>query len=249
MHQVDRLLNALSRQPQRIQVLTLVGIAIVAADALTLLFYSIFFYDRLLLDLALTTLIVVIVGVPLASLFVRQHARIVRMAEDLQRLSDRDGLTDLLNRRAFHREAALRVAAPGAGGATLLFIDCDHFKAINDTLGHAAGDRVLRAVAQVIRAAVGDRGLSSRMGGEEFGVLLIDTPLRSGLAVAETIRRGVADLPRLASGAHVTVSIGAAAHEDGQPFERTFRAADERLYQAKLRGRDQVVGFDRPEAA
>lgn len=248
MNKLDLLLNRLSRQPQWVQVAVLVGLAIIGADTLTLIFFSIFFYDRLLLDLALTTLIVIIVGVPIASLFVRQHARIVVMAEDLRRLSDLDDLTDLLNRRAFYREASRRRAHAGVG-SSLLFIDCDHFKKINDTLGHEAGDRVLRSVAHVIKAVVGDSGVSSRIGGEEFAVLLSPSSAEAGAAVAEAIRRKVMEQTYFAVSERVTVSIGVAYQNDGASFESMLRVADERLYVAKQRGRNVVVSADHAEAA
>jgi diguanylate cyclase (GGDEF)-like protein len=248
MNKLDLLLNRLSRQPQGMQVAVLVGLAIGGADTLTLMFYSVFFYDRLLLDLALTTLIVIIVGVPIASLFVRQHARIVKMAEELRRLSDLDDLTELLNRRAFYREASRHRAEAGAG-STLLFIDCDHFKRINDTRGHEAGDHVLRSVAHVIRSVVGSNGLTSRIGGEEFAVLLFTSTQDAGVSVAESIRRRVMEKTSFAGTERVTVSIGVAHQNDGAPFESMLRIADERLYVAKQRGRNIVVAEDRAAAA
>jgi diguanylate cyclase (GGDEF)-like protein len=248
MNKLDLLLNRLSSQPQPVQVAVLVGLAIVGADTLTLIFYSIFFYDRLMLDLALTTLIVIIVGVPIASLFVRQHGRIVVMAEELRRLSDLDDLTDLLNRRAFYREAS-RHRRDGPESSTLLFIDCDHFKKINDTSGHEAGDRVLRSVAHVIKAVVGTDGVASRIGGEEFAVLLSPSSPEAGVAVAETIRRSVMEQTFFAGSERVTVSIGVAHQDGGATFESMLRIADERLYVAKQRGRNVVVATNVAEAA
>ncbi len=177
----------------------------------------------------------------------------LRSTMHLRSLALRDGLTGLGNRRHFDEllgreyQAAMRTRSPLA----LLMIDVDHFKAFNDTYGHLAGDESLKAVAAAMKAAVLRGGdMLVRYGGEEFVVLLPQTTLAGGLAVAEAVRTRVEQLrvrhSRSAHGA-VTVSIGVAAiipHPGDRHPRNLMEAADRALYQAKLAGRNQCQGID-----
>ena len=158
-------------------------------------------------------------------------------------LASFDPLTKSLNRRAFFRiyEDTWNTAAPEL--LSLLMIDIDHFKAINDTHGHSVGDQVLIHVADRIRTTVGDRGTVCRYGGEEFIVLLSDIELEHALDVAEEVCRVIEVSP--IGGVSVTVSIGFS--------NRSFKAMDEQhlldqadqcLYAAKRTGRNKVIRFD-----
>ena len=172
--------------------------------------------------------------------------------EQLKRLGLTDPLTGVGNRRYFdqrlHEEVARaqRVVSP----LSCLFVDVDHFKAINDRHGHSAGDEVLRTVAQRIRAELRSADIVARYGGEEFSVLLPQADAARAADVAERIRRCIASTPFNSEEAHialcVSVSVGAAtrngtdgALEDvgGQLLER----ADTALYRAKRNGRNRVV--------
>lgn len=155
-----------------------------------------------------------------------------------------DPLTGLMNRRAF-MAAVERAARRGRRDPmTLLVLDLDHFKQVNDRYGHEIGDRVLYGFAQVAERVTRPNDQLYRMGGEEFCFLLPDCELTEALGVAERIRTGFAALVIDARGveAKTTVSIGLAT-DGGAPIdlEVLLEAADAALYEAKARGRNQVV--------
>ena len=177
-------------------------------------------------------------------------ARAVREAEERAVL---DPLTGLRNRREFEKQVDQeRVSRePGEGGApavvrepgTLIYVDLDHFKALNDTLGHAAGDAALRHVAGILQAQVRDVDLVARIGGEEFAVWLPRAPLEQGLEVAERMRRAVESSGWRWSGTPypMTASCGVAAYPETVPDINNLRsAADAALYRAKEAGRNRV---------
>jgi two-component system, cell cycle response regulator len=166
-------------------------------------------------------------------------AQLRQLNVQLDRVARTDALTGLANRREVDR----RLRDPASGAATVLLLDVDHFKAVNDGHGHAAGDAVLRAVADRLRAAVRDADVIGRWGGEEFVVLLRGAVLADGVAVAERVLAAVrAPLPPDVGPAAVTASIGVAQHVAGQPggVEAALRRADDALYRAKAAGRDRV---------
>ena len=159
-----------------------------------------------------------------------------------------DRLTGLLNRAAlFPRAAELAHQSELAGEpAALMLIDIDHFKAINDTHGHAHGDAVLRAVAHRLREALGKQGTLYRFGGEEFLALLPGASRSQALGVAERLRCALAEQP--IEGERITASIGVAASERDRPFdfEALFGDADDALYAAKRSGRNRALGAGAP---
>lgn len=229
----------------RAQSCVIVAAAVVGADLLTLLFYSIFFFDRLLLDLALTSLIVVVIGFPLAYLFMTRSARIADLAARLESANRIDDLTDLLNRKTFLKSARdLVAAAPdGEGAGAMLFIDADHFKTVNDTFGHAVGDSVLREIGAVLQSAVEPGDLVGRLGGEEFAVFLAGAKSDRLETVCDRIQSGARRISRVLelNGSTITVSIGAMLHAPGQDLDSLLVAADRNLYAAKKDGRDRIV--------
>lgn len=172
--------------------------------------------------------------------------------ERLFRLATTDALTGLLNRRYFLDKLTeeLKRLHRGEAGAVLLTLDIDFFKAVNDTHGHAAGDRVLRHFAFTLKASLRDIDLIGRLGGEEFGILLPGTDPATGLMVAERLREAVALSPARVRNTDlpITVSIGltdldpADDHID-QPLQR----ADQALYAAKGAGRNGVRALPRRE--
>lgn len=169
-------------------------------------------------------------------------ARAVHEAEQRAVL---DPLTGLRNRRELERQVDLfRDTAEGpAETATLVYADLDRFKALNDTLGHAAGDAALRHVAGVLQAQIRDGDLVARIGGEEFAVWLPHTPLAEGLEVAERIRRAVeATLWRWNGTPYpLAASCGVASYPESVRDVNNLRsAADAALYRAKQGGRNRV---------
>jgi diguanylate cyclase (GGDEF)-like protein len=164
-----------------------------------------------------------------------------------------DGLTGLFCRAHFDKILAEQAASHSQSGKplTLLMMDIDHFKSVNDRYGHPAGDSVLRAVAQLVRTAARTGDLAARYGGEEMVLLLPDTPRTIGAAVAEAIRRAVsrANTSDGKTQIPVTISIGVACLEAGGPLrqpEHLLKAADVSVYAAKKGGRNCVKVFTPP---
>jgi diguanylate cyclase (GGDEF)-like protein len=125
----------------------------------------------------------------------------------------------------------------------VVYVDLDHFKKLNDTHGHAAGDQALRHVADIFRSHIRGRDLAARMGGEEFALWLPGTPLEEGVAVAERIRRSIETLSWSWGGSvwPLTVSCGVAAMPDhAHDVGNLLMLADKALYQAKQSGRNRV---------
>jgi diguanylate cyclase (GGDEF)-like protein len=154
-----------------------------------------------------------------------------------------DALTGLPNRRALDQMLSEELEQAGLAGSPLsvLMLDVDHFKRINDTHGHGVGDDALRAFARRVQGLLREGEACARYGGEEFVVVLPGTPLPLALEVAERLRSGVARTPLLkAPLLPVTVSIGAAQFRPGQSPSALFEAADRAVYEAKRQGRDQV---------
>ena len=159
-----------------------------------------------------------------------------------------DSLTGLHNRRylASHMEALMRRMAESRKPLSILMIDIDFFKAVNDTYGHSAGDEVLCEVAQRIARSVRGFDLAARYGGEEFVVVMPDTPLDIALTVADRLREKMARdaiaLSDPAATVTVTVSIGVACSQGPEDSSNSvLKNADEALYRAKNEGRNRVV--------
>lgn len=170
----------------------------------------------------------------------------LRLIQRLRHLSMHDALTGLLNRRAFglrlDTERVRQQRHPGP--MALLAVDLDHFKAVNDRWGHAAGDAVLVAAAQVLDGAARRLDATARMGGEEFALLLPGTDLAGANQLAERLLDAFRSLTVAFEGEllHITASIGAAVCDDpAEDAEELFRRADRALYLAKTGGRDRVV--------
>jgi diguanylate cyclase (GGDEF)-like protein len=155
-----------------------------------------------------------------------------------------DHLTGLANRRRFERQLerevnrTLRLGHP----FSLLMIDIDNFKQVNDTFGHDVGDEAIRRIGKVLREETRGIDLAARIGGEEFVVLLVETELGRGLEVAERLRLAIKNIS-VSSGTHITASFGVAECPSyAQTAVDILKAADGLLYQAKRNGRDRVVG-------
>ena len=169
-----------------------------------------------------------------------------REVEAYRQESERDPLTGLLNRRGLDRRLAHLVEVARQTGVPLsvVFLDVDHFKKVNDTYGHEAGDVVLEAVARAVAGCVRSVDVVGRYGGEEFVVALRGLTEDEAVAVAERIRKTVADRRVVHAGRviSVTVSAGVAQYEDGASVAELLATADRRLYLAKRSGRNAVVG-------
>ena len=183
---------------------------------------------------------------------VHQNADLVRSIRAMRDASRRDYLTGLYNRRYLHETGASLYANARRGNLHLTagMLDLDHFKRINDTYGHQAGDLALQHVACILRQSVRSSDLVARYGGEEFCMLLVNGQAREQADVFERVRRAVAEAPLDYDGQRIelTISVGATAHL-GADFESMLDSADQLLYEAKTRGRDRVVMASPPVSA
>ena len=168
---------------------------------------------------------------------------------EIEAVSERattDGLTGLRNRRAFDdgmKHEVDRIERKQAERVSLVVADIDHFKKVNDTYGHEAGDAVLKAVARVFHETARDTDLCARFGGEELAVLLPGTPTEGALELAERLRRAIEERPVRFGGKEiaVTASFGVATYPDSaRSRDSFFPSADKALYEAKRDGRNRV---------
>jgi diguanylate cyclase (GGDEF)-like protein len=179
------------------------------------------------------------------------HTLLAERTEELRRASLLDGLTGLFNRRHFDEKLAEEFSHARACDwpLSVMFADLDHFKRVNDSYGHQAGDEVLRASAQILKDSLRDGDVVARYGGEEFVVLLPGTNLPEALNVAERVvelfRNHIHVIGR--HNVRVTLSLGVATDDPDNRFANSgqlVRAADLAVYAAKRQGRDRVVRFD-----
>ena len=170
---------------------------------------------------------------------------LVEQSQRLEALIFEDPLTGLANRRFILTQLSGQVSAARRHGRPLsiAIVDIDHFKAVNDAYGHAAGDVVLAAVTQTLRHNLRAEDQLGRLGGEEFLAILPDAGESAAITTGEKLRAAVAGERVLYGGQElsVTISVGAAAW-DGEAADELLRRADEALYEAKRSGRDRVAG-------
>jgi diguanylate cyclase (GGDEF)-like protein len=155
-----------------------------------------------------------------------------RLEDELRRLATEDDLTGLRNRRAFEEELAahLRLLARHGGPSSLLFLDVDDFKTVNDTRGHHAGDELLKRIGQALRDRLRGTDVPARIGGDEFAVLLPFTG-------EDGARRVMGDIERALEAVAVSASIGSALLEAGLTKDDALRRADEAMYRVKQQRR------------
>ena len=163
----------------------------------------------------------------------------------LEDLAATDGLTGLANRAYFDQYIRTEVAQyrRNRQPLSLLMVDIDHFKAVNDTLGHPCGDEVLRKVAEILEANVRASDTAARYGGEEFVVVLPETELEGAASLAEKLRAQVekASIQYNGRPIKVTISIGAAQYNGSSNIKEFVEAADDNMYRAKHAGRNRVI--------
>lgn len=174
------------------------------------------------------------------------YERMREAIRELEHVAGHDPLTGALNARAYRAscEALVRVAQRAARPFSVLFVDLDHFKAVNDRHGHAAGDEVLKSAVGAMRRAVRSSDLLGRIGGEEFVVFLPDTDRAGAMRAAENVREAIRGMTVALDGASMTVtaSVGVASNHDfDESLSAVQRRADKALYAAKAQGRDRVA--------
>ncbi len=169
------------------------------------------------------------------------------LARELERIATQDQLTEVLTRRAFieRAQAALFEAANAGKPTSLLMLDIDYFKSVNDTYGHPGGDKVLATVAKRMKGALKKQDIIGRLGGEEFAVLLSGCTPRKARNVAERIRLAVETTPVcMAGGAGLTITVSVGATTCLSPdhdLDAMLGIADKALYQAKASGRNRSI--------
>jgi len=187
-------------------------------------------YFNLLLCAGITLLVLALVYLT----FNRYHKALEEMAAT-------DSLTGLANRHALKLllNQAMRDAARQRSPLTAILIDIDHFKTLNDSQGHAAGDRVLRQLGKTLQDGLRASDIACRWGGEEFLVVLKNTDLAAALDIAENLRQRVAQMPA-GAGEAVRISAGVVTWRPGESVEALVERADAQLYRAKQEGRDRI---------
>jgi len=171
----------------------------------------------------------------------RTKLELIGLNEALERQATTDALTGLKNRIVFQNSLVEMIAVAERHGDPLsvLLVDVDHFKRVNDTWGHQEGDRVLREVARALAGRVRDQDIVARFGGEEFAVLLPHADLAAAVALAEQLRSGCRHAVQLEP--PLTVSIGVASYVYGDSDVQLIGRADAALYGSKANGRDRVT--------
>lgn len=182
----------------------------------------------------------------LLSYLANLYLSLVNTAErELRQLATTDPLTQLLNRRSLLEVAEYELVQRKRQPAPMAFVlaDIDHFKAINDQHGHAAGDAVLLAVSATLKRATREQDSVARWGGEEFLVLMPDATLEQARIVAERLRNHMAtiEVPFQQQTIKVSMTFGVSSLRDNEAVDASIRRADAALYQGKVGGRDQVV--------
>lgn len=173
-------------------------------------------------------------------------------ATELRRLADLDSLTGVFNRRAFMSLFAKALSQSQRSGhpVAVLLLDLDHFKTINDTLGHKGGDDALQHFVSTATASLRNEDVIGRIGGEEFAILLAGTGLRDALATAERVRAAVEGNPLHVDGREtvaLSVSIGVAVSSGTATAASLLERADQAMYEAKRQGRNRVETLDSEE--
>jgi len=195
-----------------------------------------------------------VLQLPLSSdeLYARLRAaqRFIQMQRKLVHMATRDGLTGLLNRPAFFSRTA-RLCRDRAAPLAVVMADIDHFKAVNDSYGHAAGDKALRAVADCLGGShdsttTREANLAARMGGEEFALLLDGADADKACRAAESWRQRIAttDIDTGAGALRLSCSFGVALGAPEDDIDALLRKADAALYAAKRAGRNRVAFYD-----
>ena len=168
------------------------------------------------------------------------NARLRQLAEQLDYKARHDSLTGELNRAAVIELVTQHLSRMST---SLIVLDIDHFKRINDEFGHPAGDAVIVELVRRLKNALPATGALGRVGGEEFTVVLPGTDLDAATRIADTMRCAIADRAFDAvSGRQVTASFGVSFNADGTTFDHAYARADQALYVAKRGGRNRVVG-------
>lgn len=235
------------------------GLVVAAALSLSTLFAvivtSFFGVPAAQSDFMLTTIVIAAcVASPMGAIAAQNQYRVDRYQTTLEAMASTDPLTGLLNRRSFKNlaEEEIERMRRTQHGVCIAMFDLDDFKKVNDTYGHAFGDRVLTAVSNISHAALrGPFDRLGRWGGEEFIILLTNVTPEQAESVCERLRKRIAgsDLTFNGTTTRVTASFGVAELRPEEGLQSCIEKADELLYEAKSNGRDRVVSKPRLQSA
>ncbi|MEM7302076.1 MAG: GGDEF domain-containing protein [Pseudomonadota bacterium] len=213
------------------------------------------------IGLSISSIVPVFVSLPVCLYVVRQrkvldnlnaelHRAYLKLKETNEQIvvaASLDDLTGALNRKHFFERLQARRASDESA---FLILDIDHFKQVNDTFGHQAGDRAIVLVARTIGGMVRKTDLVGRIGGEEFAVFLPATPMVEAIRVAESMRSAISELSFLPRNGHshgLTISVGVSRVHQNSDVSTIYDRADTALYEAKRSGRNLVMVADLPE--
>lgn len=203
-----------------------------------LFFLSTFFFS-------ITTSVILRKGYRDADELIAVRTKLNLLTEELQMIAHKDFLTNLPNRRGFNKDSQHEISRfkRHKKPSTILMLDIDHFKKINDTFGHECGDYVLVELAQLLLNSLRAQDIVARWGGEEFICMLPETGEESAKYVASKIRKGIENhiFKFQNKPFSITVTIGACVYNGSQSIEKCIRDADDCLYKGKEQGRNQIV--------
>ena len=187
----------------------------------------------------------IVISAPITYVIGRMSQNLSDAQAELQVQANTDALTQLSNRRSFFNVAqtVLEGHEHNLTPAALMVIDADHFKELNDSFGHAVGDKALKVIADILRDNFRHSDLTCRVGGEEFAVLLPGMTMTDAQSVAKRVVKSVNSAPLLEDGAIIefSVSCGVADTSTSYDLQKLFKAADDAMYMAKSQGRNRVV--------
>jgi diguanylate cyclase (GGDEF)-like protein len=174
-----------------------------------------------------------------------------RKLEELTKLTIRDDLTGLFNSRQFYSHIAQEVDRSNRyfRPLSLILMDIDNFKSLNDTYGHLSGDRVLSSTGDIIKAAIRKQDTAYRYAGDEFTIILPETEIEKALAVAERVRQAIESETHVLSNPRVlkvTVSIGVVEHLPDEEIKNFVHRADSAMYVSKKNGRNKISMLPAP---
>jgi len=173
--------------------------------------------------------------------------RLAKQWRELEKISRTDALSRLNNRRYWEGSVLTEFERHKRSGSplSLIMLDIDHFKQVNDEYGHVAGDRMIREISDLLTGTVRRADVVGRYGGEEFGVLLPDTGIEGAMQFAERLRLAVQALTLKPYGVHCTISLGVAdANSEVRKYRELIENADEALYNAKRNGRNIAMAYE-----
>lgn len=200
-----------------------------------------------MLTLIASAPIMVVFPLSIGVISFRLSRRLVRQREQLEKISRTDGLSQLNNRRYWEESVYREFERHKRSGSplSLIMIDIDYFKQVNDKYGHVAGDQMIREISDLFAEAVRQADVVGRYGGEEFGLLLPDTDIKGALLFAERLRLGVQTLTVKPYGVRCTISLGVAeVDSDVKKYRQLIERADKALYEAKRNGRNLALAYE-----